>query len=140
MNRRDLIMRSALMLSVPLNFLGAIAFGFPNSVGGIAGLPETESRFYTSLVAVMVAIFGFAYAWLALQPKIDRPLVVVAAAGKLGVFMVATGCWLTNQISAAGAAGTLADLILGLVFLWWLFSSAHSAQLYPSFDGRDNLL
>lgn len=136
MNHRDLVMRRALMLSAPLNLFGGIAFAFPSSVGSIAGLPEAGSRFYTSTLAVMVVIFGFAYAWLALQPRIDRPLVAVAAAGKLGVFIVAIGCWFTGHIGAVGAAGTVADLLLSLVFLWWLCGSAPSAPRVPPFGGR----
>src|SRR5437762_533027 len=75
-------MRSALWASVVYNLGGTLLFVFPSSFGRLAGLPVPVPRVYTALLALFVALFGGAYAWLARQPRIDRPLVAMAALGK----------------------------------------------------------
>src|SRR5213596_3171269 len=75
-------MRSALWASAVYNLGGTLLFVFPSSLGRLAGLPAPVARVYTALLAVFVALFGGAYAWLARQPRIDRPLVAMAASGR----------------------------------------------------------
>jgi len=48
----------------------------------------TAPPIYCALLALFVVLFAGAYAWLALQPNINRPLVAFAAIGKAGAFAV----------------------------------------------------
>src|SRR5207249_55184 len=57
-------MRSTLWASVVYNLGGTLLFVFPSSLGRLAGLPGPVPRVYTALLAVFVALFGGAYAWL----------------------------------------------------------------------------
>src|SRR5712691_10417223 len=89
---RNRLMRRALWASVVFNLGGALLFAFPASFGQLAGLPGPVPHVYTALLALLVALFGGAYAWLACQPCIDRPLVAFAALGKAGFFAVVFVC------------------------------------------------
>ena len=109
------------------NLGGALAFAFPASVGRLAGFPGPAPRLYTAFLAVMVALFGGAYAWLARQPEIDRPLVAFSALGKTGFFAVAFACWLLGEVPARGVIGASGDLVFAAIFAWWLRTDAAAA-------------
>jgi hypothetical protein len=81
----DALLRKVLWAAVFYNLAGSLAFAFPSSVGQLAGLPLPVPPIYSVLLAFFVVLFGAAYAWLALQPQIDRPLVAMAACGKASV-------------------------------------------------------
>lgn len=86
---RERVMRRALAISVLYNVTGAFLFAFPASFPGrFAGLPAVVPVAYRMLLAFFVFLFAGAYAWLARQPDIDRPLVAFAAIGKTGAFGV----------------------------------------------------
>ena len=87
-------------------------------------LPVPVSPFYSRTLAVLIALFGGAYVWLSRQAELDRPLVVVAIAGKFAVFVVAVVCRTMGAISNLVLLAALGDLFFGLVFLWWLLGSA----------------
>jgi len=117
-------MRSTLWASVVYNLGGTLLFVFPSSLGRLAGLPAPVPRVYTALLAVFVALFGGAYAWLARQPRIDRPLVAMAALGKAGVFAVILVCWLLGEAPGRGVLSVSGDLAFAAVFAWWLLGAA----------------
>ena len=119
---RDHVMRRALWASVVYNLGGTLLFAFPSSLGGLAGLPMPVPRVYTALLAVFVALFGGAYAWLARQARIDRPLVAMAALGKAGVFAVILSCWLLGEVPGRGVLAVSGDLAFAVVFAWWLLA------------------
>jgi hypothetical protein len=75
---------------------------------------------YSVLLAIFVLLFGGAYAWLALQPTIDRPLVGFAAFGKASVFVAAVALWATGQGPGWFIPGATGDLIFAAIFGWWL--------------------
>jgi hypothetical protein len=116
----DRLMRRALWTSVPYNLGGALVFAFPESLGRLAGLPGPVPLVYAATLAFLVALFAGAYAWLARQPVIDRPLVAVLAIGKAGFFAVVLVCWLLGEAPAAGVAAATGDLVFAGVFAWWL--------------------
>lgn len=116
----DRLMRRLLWASVPLNAAAALAFAFPASLGRIADLPVSVPPVYGGLVAFFVALFGGAYAWLALQPAIDRPLVALAAIGKAGVFVLVLALWLAGAASGRFVLLMTADLVLAALFARWL--------------------
>ncbi len=54
----------SLWISFPLNLGAAYMFTFPSSwPGQMLELPPTVDPIYAGLCALMVALFGFAYAW-----------------------------------------------------------------------------
>jgi hypothetical protein len=119
----DRVMRAALWASVPYNLGAAALFAFPSSAPGqLVGLPVPVPPLYGALVAVFVLLFGGAYAWLACQPIIHRPLVALAAIGKLSVFAVFVVLWLFGAAPGLGAIAAIGDLALAVVFVWWLLS------------------
>ncbi len=130
---RNQLMRRALWASVVFNFGGALLFAFPASLGQLAGFPGPVAHVYTASLALMVALFGGAYAWLARQPRIDRPLVAFCALGKAGFFAVVFVCWLLGEAPARGAIAASGDLVFAGIFAWWLLaeSDTHAASAGP---------
>jgi hypothetical protein len=135
---RDRIMRRALWTSVPFNLGGALAFAFPGSLGRLVGLPAAAPPVYTASLAFLVALFAGTYAWLARQPRIDRPLVGFAVAGKSGFFLVILALWLGGEVSTLFLLGASGDLLLAAVFAWWLLGApaAATASAWPDATHR----
>ena len=119
-NDADEIMRYALWAAAIFNVGGALLFAFPGSLGRMAGLPAELPRVYGALLVSFVLLFGGAYAWLALQPVFDRPLVALAAIGKAGAFAVVFACWLLGDVSVLSVVAISGDLAFALLFAWWL--------------------
>jgi hypothetical protein len=121
-------MRGALWVSVVYNVGGALLFAFPSSpLGQFADLPTPVPPLYGALLALFVVLFGGAYAWLAQQTTIDRPLVALAAIGKTGVFAVIVTCWLLGEAPGRGVLGASGDLVLAGIFAWWLLVARQGA-------------
>jgi hypothetical protein len=121
---RDRVIRAALWTSVALNLLGVAVF-LPAALGSAsARMPIPVPRFYAAQIGLTIALFAGVYAWLARQPRIDRPLVVVGALGKLGFFALFVAYWLAGDLPGAVVPQALPDLLLASVFLWW----AHAAR------------
>jgi hypothetical protein len=117
----DRWVRRALTFSVFYNLAGAILFAFPSSaLGQLAGLPHPVPAFYCAFVALFVSLFAGAYAWLAVQPEIDRPLVAFAAIGKTGAFAAIVAFWLLGDLPGRGVLTATGDLALAGIFAWWL--------------------
>jgi hypothetical protein len=128
MLERDKFLRRTLWVSVAYNFAAAMLFAFPaSSLGRLAGLPAPVPPVYSALVAFFVALFGAAYAWLACQPAIDRPLVAFAAIGKTGVFVLIFVLWLLGSAPSRGVLAAIGDLALAGVFFSWLLRSRDRA-------------
>ncbi len=117
----DKWIRRTLWLSFPFNMGAAVMLAFPASgLGQLVEMPEAVPAIYRALASGLVALFGFAYAWLAMQQEIDRPLVAFSAIGKAGVFLLAValalgavGSW--KLVPIAGV-----DLAFALVWFNWL--------------------
>jgi ABC-type branched-subunit amino acid transport system permease subunit len=125
----DKIIRMTLWTSVPFNFVAAYSFAFPASFSGqMMGLPFEAPAVYSVLLAWLVALFGAVYGWLAMQTKIDRPIVTMAAIGKVGVFVLAALLWLSGQVQGKTVFVVSGDLIFGCVFFWWLVKTAKYAN------------
>lgn len=121
---RDHFLRCALWASVAYNLGGGLLFAFPSSaLGQLAGMPSPVPPLYSSLLALFVLLFGGAYAWLACQPNIDRPLVALAAIGKAGVFVLLCVAWLLGEAPGRGVLVAIGDLIFASIFTWWLLGA-----------------
>jgi hypothetical protein len=129
---RDRLIRSALWASVVLNVIGLVVFVPPALGFAPEMLPIPAPRFYIAQVAATIALFGGVFAWLALQPRIDRPLLVVGAIGKLGFFAVAVAYWMAGDLPASAVPQATPDLVLALIFLWWARGSEHAASVTES--------
>jgi hypothetical protein len=124
----DAVMRAVLWIGAAFNFGAAAMLAFPDTVGSFSGLPDTGPLLYRWLLVLFVALFGGAYAWLALQPEISRPLVALAALGKTGVFIVSVVCWLLGDIPLQSLPPAVCDLAFALVFAWWLMATHDRVQ------------
>jgi hypothetical protein len=118
----DTVMRRVLRTTAGLNLGAALLFAFPASLGQLAGLPAPAPALYTTFLALLVALFGVTYAWLARQSHIDRPLVAFCALGKLGFVVVAVGCWLLGDLPGRAALFAGGDLVFAVLFAWWLMT------------------
>ena len=115
----DRVIRAALWASVPLNALGVAVF-LPEALGRPSALlPVHLPRFYAAQIMLIIGLFGFVYGWLARQPRIDRPLVVVGALGKLGFFLLFVLYAAAGDLPWSAAAQASPDLILATAYLWW---------------------
>src|SRR5579864_798923 len=117
---KDWVIRRALWTTACFNLLGAALFAFPASLGVRAGFPAPAPHLYTSFIAVLVLLFGWTYAWLASQPRIDRPLVAFSALGKTCFFAVAFACWSLGEIPGRAVVAASGDLAFAAIFAWWL--------------------
>lgn len=122
------IMRRILWIGVAFNALVALMLLFPLTLGTFAALPPVGSVFYLWMLAFFVLLFSGTYAWLAMQPIIVRPIVVLAALGKSGVFVVALVCLLRGDIQLRTFVVAIGDLAFALYFFAWLRSTAVSAS------------
>lgn len=126
----DKFIRVVLWVGVVYNLFGALPFAFPSSpLGQFAGLPIPVPPLYNILLAFFPLLFGGAYAWLALQTKIDRPLVAFAAIGKAGAFVVIFMLWLFGAVQGRVVLGDIGDLIFACLFAWWLLKTKQGAKL-----------
>jgi hypothetical protein len=115
--------RRVLWASAVFNLGGALAFGFPATVGQLMGLPAEVSTLYRALMALFVLLFGGSYAWLALQAQIVRPMVAFAAIGKASVFVLITLFWLCGEMPLRGVLAASGDLAFAALFFHWLRST-----------------
>jgi hypothetical protein len=122
MAKGDKFIRGVLWASAVFNLAGAMLFAFPESaISQFAGLPVPVPTFYAALLAEFIILFGGSYAWLALQPSINRPLLAFGAIGKTGAFLLVAVLWLVGEAPARGVLAITGDLIFACLFFGWLF-------------------
>jgi len=132
---RDRGIRIALWVAAGLNLIGIAAFLSPTAIGGMAGgLPEPGSPFYTTELALVLALFAGAYVWLARQAVIDRPLVALATLGRAGFFTLATAWWLLGELPGRTLLSLTPDPVLAAVFAWCLWATR--GRSHPEITGR----
>ena len=118
MTQANRVLRAALWVSVAVNAIGVVVFA-PLAVGRPSPLlPVPLSPFLAGQVGFVIALFGGVYFWLARQPMVHRPLLVVGGLGKLGFFALAVAYAAAGVIPARVAISAVPDLLLGAVFLW----------------------
>jgi hypothetical protein len=127
---RDTFMRRVLWFSAAFNLSGAAIMAFPSSaLGQWLALPSSVPPLYSAYVAYFVALFAGAYAWLACRPVIDRPIIALAAIGKAGIFFITLFLWLMGEAAGRGVVAVVGDLILAVIYVWWLSGQRHAATL-----------
>jgi hypothetical protein len=119
--KREDFLRRALWASVPFNLGGALFFLFPGSFAGqLLGLPEVVPLLYRAGLVLFVVLFAGTYAWNAMQPTIDRPLVWLAVVGKSSFFFLVTLLWLFGEVPFRSVFATSGDFLLAAAFAWGL--------------------
>lgn len=96
-------------------FLSA-AVGHPSPL-----LPLPLPPFYAAQLALVIGLFAGVYVWLARQPVILRPLLLVATLGKLGFFSLFVLFWTVGDLPFPSVVRASPDLLLGLIYAWWLW-------------------
>lgn len=120
----DALIRATLWISFPFNLLAAYALALPDSMPGrLMGLPSPVPPLYAALTALLVALFGLAYAWMATQPRLDRALLGFAAAGKGSVFVAAVMLWMLHRGAGSTVVVAVGDLLLAALWLRWLLAT-----------------
>jgi hypothetical protein len=114
------VLRTALWCSVPVNLVGVIVFGSVAIGRPVMPLPLAVAPFYAAQLALIIGLFGAVYAWLARQPTVNRPLLLVGAIGKIGFFALFVAYWLVGDLPGLAVAQATPDLGLGAVYLWSL--------------------
>jgi hypothetical protein len=118
---REHVLRPALWTAAFFNLAGAFPFAFPASpMGQFAGLPADAPAVYRAMTALFVLLFGGAYAWLAMQPTINRPFVAFGAIGKAAAFVTVVLLWLSGAVPGSGVLAIVGDVLLALLFAWCL--------------------
>jgi hypothetical protein len=120
---RTTVLRKALVIGASFNFGVAIILVY-SPLRIIAGFPEPGSLVYVWIPALFVVLFGCLYIWLSLQREIHRQLVLLAAIGRLGGFLISVGCWLYGEITTQALLPAFGDLGFAIVFLYCLRSPA----------------
>jgi len=129
----ETFIRRVLWASVAFNLGGAMLFAFPASaLGQFAGLPAPVPPLYSTLLALFVLLFGGAYAWLACQAQIDRPLIAFGAIGKASAFALICAFWIAGDAPIRGVLAAAGDLIFAGLFTWWLVRGERGASAIAS--------
>jgi hypothetical protein len=117
-------MRGALFATAGMNIV--VAAGFLPAVQFLragAGLPEDGHPFYLVTVGMFVLLFGLGYLWTALTGKAERLFIALAAVGKLSFFGLLVLFWAVGALPLRAPVLGTGDLILGTLFLVWLFGA-----------------
>jgi hypothetical protein len=115
----DRFLRGALWATVALNALGVVVFTPPALGYASPLLPLEVPRYFAAQIGFTIALFGGVYWWLAMQPRINRPLIVVGGLGKLGFFALTLMYAIAGDVPPGMALNAAPDLVFAIIFLWW---------------------
>lgn len=116
---RDHVLRIALWATVALNVLGTIVFALPALGRASPLLPMAVPPYFAAQIGFTILLFAGVYAWLALQPQVNRPLIVVGGLGKLGFFALTAAYAFAGEVPVGMALNATPDLMFAGIFLWW---------------------
>jgi hypothetical protein len=107
----------------------ALLFFRPLLLGKLGFDPVTGSNIViANLTGMFVALFGWCYLLVALDPVKNRPFIAVGAIGKLLAICCAAAPWLSGTITMKPPPLLAGDLILALLFLDYLRRTRQSAR------------
>lgn len=121
---RDRVLRTALWATVALNILGVYVFALPALGLPSPLLPVAVLPYFAAQIGYTIALFGGVYAWLAMQPRFNRALVIVGGLGKLGFFALTVAYALAGTVPVGMAVNATPDLVFAGIFLWWARADA----------------
>lgn len=110
--------RAVFWPAAAFNFAVAAALVWPgNPAWTLLGVEYPAQPLFVNLFALFVALFGFAYFWIGIDPAGKRALILFAAAGKLSMVLAAGAHWLAGLAPAAVFALSLGDLAFAILFV-----------------------
>lgn len=117
-------MRIAMLMAAVLNLGGALTF-LPSArrLRVLGGLPVGSHPVYLATLSAFILTFGVAYFWSAVTGRADRQFVAVAVAGKLSFFGLLIWYWARGDLPGLAPLFGTGDLIFGLLFAWWLYTT-----------------
>ena len=107
------ISAAAVALLAP-DYHRAMFFGPTADAGGPVGLVNTQ------VFWVSVLFFGLGYGMVARDPAKNHGLVLVAALGKIWVFLAWSSAWLEGEMTNFAMVGAVGDLVFAVLFMWFL--------------------
>ncbi len=113
-------LRKSLWATTVFNAGAALLFFFPHIAAQFVPMPPAAPPFQSVMLGCFVLLFGGSYAWNAVQPVIDRPLLALGAIGKAVVFVLALCFWLAQQIPFSMVLAASGDLAFAAIFTAWL--------------------
>lgn len=114
------VLRKALWATVVFNAGAVLMTLLPERFEQVMAMPPAAPPFHRAMVAFFIALFGACYAWLAMRPVIDRPLLTVGVIGKTGAFVLAVWFWLAGQLPLPIVLAGSIDLAFAAIFAAWL--------------------
>ena len=110
--------RSLFGVAAAFNWIVALALAVPGDFAWrLVGLARPTETLFVHLFAAMVAVFGLAYAWIALDPAGKRSLITIAAIGKLCVLPIALVHYLGGSIPFSLVPAAAGDVVFAALFL-----------------------
>ena len=125
----ELLVGGSLIFSAPFNWGAALIILLPQSLPGQwLGLPAAPTL-YAALLAFLVAVFGGADLWAGWRSQpISRVVLCMGSFGKIGVFVITAGLAAVGSASLSLLAVAVVDLVLGVLWVWWLVSGPVQAK------------
>ncbi len=122
------IIRISLAVAAPANISAAFLFAFPETTAeSLIELPAASHPLYTWICASLVALFGLAYAWMAWVGRVVRPLLLLAALGKLSASAVAIALGAIGALSPGASIVIAGDIVFALLWLHYLLGVGSKA-------------
>ena len=120
-------MRWTLLATAAYYMFGVLLFIPALTIGRkIIGLPEAHP-FYLWLVTFWVGSFGILYLWLGATGRSDRAFLILAAFGKFAFWSLMFIYWLAGDFPGVAPVVSSGDLILAILFAWWLWKTQPSS-------------
>jgi len=122
-------MKTVLLITAVMNVFGAILFvPFVPFFRGFYGLPNNVHPLYLWIIASWIFFFGLCYLWLAITERREPLFLIIGAAGKISFSFLMVIYWLSGELPAIAAAGSLFDLFCGLFFLYYLWQTKNNKE------------
>ena len=123
MGRLPRWMTTALLATAVMNLAAGLAFLPPaQPLRALAGMPDGEPL-YLATVALFVMLFGAGYAYVGLTGRDERLFLTLSAIGKISFVTIVTFYWLGARLPFQAVATASGDLVFGVMFAAWLFTS-----------------
>ncbi len=101
-----------------------VALGFVPGVGIVwrmVGMSPPEQTLFLHFFVLFVALFGFAYFWIAVNLSNKRGLILISAIGKTSAFLIVFGHYLSGSVPLGLVAFISGDLVFAALFLRFLY-------------------
>ena len=116
------LIKTTLWLTTAFNLVAVVILLFPSKgLGSLVLMPGQVPAVYLAIASYFVFAFGCAYAWMALQDSVVRPLLYFSAFAKSGAFLTVWLLWATGEVSWRLAALVIGDAVFAAIWFIWLY-------------------